>query len=213
MIWGLTMMGASRFVILVAVLALASPCGAQQCSDGIDNNANGLIDLTDWYCRDPADNDESSFHSAIPGDDGNAPASLDCWFDGNTGSGDDGCSIHACCDIDGACPADLEPALFDANQCSVSGQCAASCVPLTKPGCDCFGCCEICTPQNGCLNVFVNPAVSPTCTLESLGDPSSCKRCVQNPACLVPYVIFANGFEGAPPLAGSLADALGRATR
>ena len=204
---------AARILILLSLFALGGTCRAQQCNDGIDNNVNGLVDLTDWYCKSADDNDESSFHSSVAGDDLNTPAALDCWFDTNSGSGDDGCSIHACCDIDGACPADLLPAQFNANQCTPSGACVANCAPQTKPGCDCFGCCEICTPQNGCLNVFVNPVVSPACTIETLGDPASCRRCVQNAACLVPYVIFADGFEAPAAVAGSLAAAIERAMR
>jgi len=204
---------AARIALLLSLLALGGFCRAQQCSDGIDNNSNGLTDLTDWYCKAAADNDEGSFHSGVPGDDANSAASLDCWFDTNSGNGDDGCSMHACCDIDGACPSDLLPAQFNASQCTPSETCRGNCIPQTKPGCDCFGCCEICTTQNGCLNVFVNPVVSPACTIETLGDPSSCRRCVQDAACLVPYVVFADGFEVPQGMPGSLAAAIEHAMR
>ena len=185
---------------------------AQECSDGMDNNSNGFIDLADWYCKTWDDNDESSFHSGVSGDDANAPAALDCWFDTNSGSGDDGCSIHACCDLAGPCPAELDAAHFDAGSCSVSQQCVDSCAPLTRTACDCFGCCEICTGPAGCVDVFVNPVISPNCTLQTIGDPAACRRCVQNSTCLgPPKHIFMNGFDAAP--VGPLTEALRRATR
>ena len=192
-------MSAFSRCLIPFLMLFAAGAHAQQCADGIDNNGNNLVDLTDWYCKSAADNDESSFLSGLPGDNTNAPAALDCWFDTNSGSGDDGCSIHACCGIDGACPADLDPAHYDPAQCTPSAACVTNCLPQTKPGCDCFGCCEICTADNGCLDVFVNPAVSPVCTVETLGDTSKCRRCVQNAACVVFASIYADGFESAPP--------------
>jgi hypothetical protein len=200
-------------LLSIAVLLPSGVADAAQCDDLIDNNANGPVDLTDWYCKSPDDNDEGSFYSAVSGDDANAPAALDCWFDTDSGSGNDGCSIHACCGIDGACPQELDAAQFDPNQCVPSESCTANCQPLAKAGCDCFGCCEICTPETGCLDVFVNPVVSPSCSMENLGDPNSCRRCVQNTGCLNPARIFANGFEVAAPVVEPLARILERATR
>jgi hypothetical protein len=193
-----------------AVLLPPGVADASQCNDLVDNNSNGLIDLTDWYCKSADDNDEASFYSAIPGDDLNLPAALDCWFDTDSGSGNDGCSIHACCGIAGACPQELDAAHFDENQCTVSQACADNCRPLVKAGCDCFGCCQICTQETGCVDVFVNPAVSPSCSIENIGDPSLCRRCVQNNECLGLSRIFADGFEvPVEPLARGLE----RATR
>ncbi|HEY6941650.1 hypothetical protein [Dokdonella sp.] len=187
---------------LAGVLLWMAPvlAGATECSDGIDNDADGYVDMASWYCKVPADNDEGSFRSGVPGDDGNFPRALDTWFDTNTGAGDDGCSMHACCDIQGACPPDLDPSYFDPAQCQISQTCRDAALPLTRPGCDCFGCCEICEPGTGCVDVFVNPVVSPSCTLNVLGDASLCRRCVQNPGCVNPSRIFADGFEMQSPL-------------
>lgn len=200
---------------LVLFVGFSGPVAAQECNDGIDNNANGFYDLADFYCKSPDDDDESSFYSGVPGDDANLPAALDCWFDTNSGTGDDGCSIHACCGIDGPCPAELDAAHFDPGSCAASQQCASNCLPLAAPttlACDCFGCCEFCSGATGCVDVFVNPVVSPSCTLKSLGDPASCRRCVRNETCGgPPQHIFINGFETVP--AGSLTEALQRATR
>lgn len=192
-----------RSLLLGIAISMLTAPGAQatQCSDDIDNNSNGWIDLVDPYCKVADDNDESSFASGVPGDDNNAPHALDTWFDLDSGTGNDGCLIHACCMIDGSCPADLEPQLFDPGACTATQACVSFAQPLTKPGCDCFGCCEICTPgTSSCATVFVNPAVSPTCTLETIGDPAHCRACTQNPQCNVPSHIFRDGFEPMPVL-------------
>ena len=68
-----------------------------QCSDGIDNDGDGLIDSADPECTGPADNDESSFATGIPGDNMDA-CKQDCFFDGNSGMGDDGCQWQLECD-------------------------------------------------------------------------------------------------------------------
>ena len=187
--------------ILFATLFHA-PADAQggstyQCNDGIDNNGNGQVDMADPYCTSPwYDNDESSFKISIPGMVPNQPRSLDCWFDGDTGNGNDGCQIHACCDITGPCPADLQPQYFNPTQCQVSTTCRDTCAPLTKPGCDCFGCCQICAPGTSCIDVFINDAISPDCTLENLSDPAKCRRCVRHPDCNKSEdVIFEYSFE------------------
>ena len=44
----------------------------------------------------PVDNDEGSFATGIPGDNKDANKQ-DCFFDGNSGGGDDGCNQHVCC--------------------------------------------------------------------------------------------------------------------
>ncbi len=185
-------------VNLIAAIFLISPliATAQQCADGIDNNNNGRVDMADPYCRSPADNDESSFASGLPGDDINSASSLDCWFDGNSGSGDDGCSVHACCLIDGPCPANLSPQTYDPENCTVSQACIDACVPITKQDCDCFGCCNICPPGQSCTRVQVHPVISPTCTIDSLGDSSACQPCSGDPVCRVNSEgVFENGFE------------------
>jgi hypothetical protein len=169
--------------------------GAPQCSDCIDNDNDGKIDGFDPECTGPADNDESSFKTGIPGD--NIDATMqDCFFDGNSGAGDDGCNQHTCCllqakgTISGSetqLEADkreckrLAPKAdekkYDPAKCyqpfgntPVSPKCKMNCGPLTPPGCDCFGCCTICN-ENGCRDVLINPQVSPDCQSENITDP------------------------------------------
>ena len=71
--------------------------GVTQCNDGIDNDGDGKIDLADPECVSPLDNDESSFATGIPGDNVDA-CKQDCFFDGNSGMGDDGCQWELKCD-------------------------------------------------------------------------------------------------------------------
>ena len=73
------------------------PIGQAACSDGIDNDGDGLIDYNDPECVGPLDNDEGSFATGIPGDNVD-PCKQDCFFDGNSGLGDDGCEWQLKCD-------------------------------------------------------------------------------------------------------------------
>ena len=70
------------------------PARQPQCSDGIDNDGDGKIDYDDPECVGGLDNDESSFATGIPGDNVDA-CKQDCFFDGNSGMGDDGCDVAA----------------------------------------------------------------------------------------------------------------------
>lgn len=84
-------------------------CGghACQCSDGIDNDMDGLTDALDPECVSPYDDDEHSFATGIPGDNMGSMAAVECFFDGDSGRGNDsrcvvpnGCDCRGCCDVD-----------------------------------------------------------------------------------------------------------------
>src|SRR5262249_1555053 len=138
----------------------------------------------------PLDNDESSFKTGIPGDNVD-PVHQDCFFDGNSGSGNDGCNIHVCCLLGATTvamcpiganqynPADCPPPIRTKplSQLSID-----VCGKLTPPGCDCFGCCKICD-TTGCYTVETNPNTSPDCTGATLSDPTKCKPCMQVTSC------------------------------
>jgi hypothetical protein len=149
-----------------------------QCNNCIDDDGDGLIDGDDPECTGPLDDDESSFATGIPGDNID-PRWQDCFFDGNSGGGDDGCRLHTCCLLGatggGDCPVDRN---FDpATDCPVQSQrCIDFCAPLAPAGCDCFGCCTICH-DGSCHDVYINPAVAPDCDLDVLGDPTKCPSC------------------------------------
>lgn len=150
-----------------------------QCSNCIDDDEDGLIDGFDPHCISAADQDEFSFATGIPGDNRDEKKQ-DCFFDGNSGAGDDGCDIHVCCLLD-ECPPDLS-ADFDPDDCTPTQQCIDFCAPATPPGCDCFSCCTICNDAE-CRDVLVNPAVAPECDVDVLGDPSKCPTCTKSTEC------------------------------
>jgi hypothetical protein len=159
--------------------------GTTQCSDGIDNDGDGKIDLADPECVGPLDNDESSFATGIPGDNIDA-CKQDCFFDGNSGMGDDGCEWQLKCDpmsVDTKCPYDMQYAQQHTMECSVSASQTASCVSkcqkLVPNGCDCFGCCQI----PGAPNPI---RLAATCTAADFGDPTKCPPCTQVTQCSNP---------------------------
>jgi len=162
--------------------------GNTQCSDCIDNDMDGHIDGYDVECTGPADDDEGSFATGIPGDNQD-PKWQDCFFDGNSGAGDDHCRFHTCCLLNvtaGNCPVDQN---FDpATDCPDQTQaCIDFCAPLTPPGCDCFSCCTVCDPAtNVCRDIITNPAVAPNCDDAHILDPVACPSCTQNTQCGTP---------------------------
>jgi len=147
-----------------------TPIGDTQCSDGKDNDGDGLIDGFDPECTGPWDNDESTFATGIPGDNVD-PKWQDCFFDGNSGAGDDGCRYSTSC-LTGDLP------LTDKN-CKLSAECLKFCAPLTPNGCDCFGCCTIQAPGGDPVDVIA----ASTCSVDKLDDTKACPRCVKNTAC------------------------------
>jgi hypothetical protein len=149
--------------------------GDTQCTDGVDNDMDGFTDSTDVECVGPLDNDEGSFATGIPGDNSD-PCKQDCFFDGNSGAGDDGCNWDLKCDPlspgDPECPYDET-----FNNCpeGVSQKCLDFCGANTPNGCDCFGCCEIVLPD-ATVTVYLG---SPGCNDDTLTDPEICKPCTQ----------------------------------
>ena len=126
-----------------------SKVGITQCNDGIDNDGDGKIDLADPECTGPYDNDEGSFATGIPGDNMDA-CKQDCFFDGNSGMGDDGCLWQLQCDPlsnEPKCAYDPSFVSHHSAECSISDSqsqhCIDKCRPVTPNGCDCFGCCQV----------------------------------------------------------------------
>src|SRR5260221_3327524 len=129
--------------------------GGPQCSNCIDDDGDGFIDGFDPECTGPFDNDEATFATGIPGDNKD-PINQDCFFDGNSGAGNDGCNQHVCCLL-GAhnkaeCQADLvgivnqpiqEGNKYDVTKCFpplgsavIPQHCINVCCPLAPPGFD-----------------------------------------------------------------------------
>ena len=158
------------------------PIGSAQCSDGIDNDGDGKTDYNDPECVGPLDNDEGSFATGIPGDNMDA-CKQDCFFDGNSGAGDDGCDWQLKCDprsTNNKCPYDQQYAQSHTSECSLSAsqstKCINFCRRLVPNGCDCFGCCAV-------PGVATPIQLAATCTAADFNNPAKCPPCTQVTQC------------------------------
>ena len=164
-----------------------------QCSNCIDDDGDGLVDGFDPQCTGATDNDERSFATGIPGDNKDA-VEQDCFFDGDSGAGNDRCNIHVCCLLGARTKADctIGQQKYNPDSCPppigttpTSAACIAHCGKLAPPGCDCFGCCTICDPvAHTCQDILINPADGTGCAT----DPTKCLHCTKiadcgNPTC------------------------------
>ncbi len=156
------------------------PCEpqSQQCNNCVDDDEDGLADGDDPHCSGPLDEDEASFSTGIPGDNQD-PRKQDCFFDGNSG----GCQIHTCCLLPEPCDEETFGAYDPATDCALEASCIEECAPLTPPGCDCFGCCTVCTAgTSDCFDILINDAVSPSCSVDDLAS-DDCVKCEKSEEC------------------------------
>jgi hypothetical protein len=167
-----------------------------QCGDCIDNDGDGKIDAEDPDCLGPCDNTENSYYGGIPGQAGSA-CIVDCYFDQDSGSGNDDCHWNHQCDDHEAAP-NYYPEAWNGNQCaydanantpgtsmscdqmytSQSQACLDFCLPLTPNGCDCFGCCEL--PAGSGKFVWLGSEDgngNGSCDLGHVDDPTKCEPC------------------------------------
>jgi hypothetical protein len=121
-----------------------SDCAGQvlQCANCIDDDADGLVDEEDPDCLGPCDNAEDRLTLNVIGEA--QGCQQDCFFDENSGQGDDSCRWDVRCYMGSggnACP--FNSAMVGSASCpnSQNGACTSSCLPITPNGCDCFGCC------------------------------------------------------------------------
>lgn len=165
--------GSSPFAINDAgqVLCGTGPCA---CSDGLDQDTDGLIDLADPECVSAWDNDEATFATGISGDNRD-DACQDCFFDGNSGSGNDGCRIPSSCLTAG----NPSSGQGSCNSCTASAQCKNFCQAYTPNGCDCFGCCGV---QLG-SNIVKNVLLSAGCSIDG-NNLTGCMECVPSVSCV-----------------------------
>jgi hypothetical protein len=147
-------------------------CGtaACACANGIDDDGDGKTDGFDEECTGGIDDDEGTFSTGIPGDNSD-PKWQDCFFDGNSGAGDDHCRYHADCLTGDKSASDPD--------CTVSSECRDFCQARTPNGCDCFGCCTVQLDDTSSVSVFIGEA----CSLENLADEAACPRCQPSAAC------------------------------
>jgi hypothetical protein len=180
-------------------------CQAQiyQCGDLQDNDGDGLLDNQDPDCLGPCDNTEDSYYSGIPGGDG-AACIVDCYFDNDSGPGNDNCYWNHKCDAHEMAP-NYYPEPDNGVQCAhdtsantpgtplsceqlndmQSDTCHKICDPITPNGCDCFGCCEL--PAGSGKFVWLGSKDKngvPSCSIPGLDDPDKCHPCQPVDACL-----------------------------
>ncbi len=157
-------------------------CGNTACTNCIDDDNDGLVDWKDPDCTGPLDNDEATFATGIPGDNVD-PCKQDCFFDGNSGSGDDRCLFDVSCDpkSPGAPKCPYDPKTKNCGD-PTSEACKAKCLGLVPNGCDCFGCCVVPSPTGGTVAI----KLVPTCTFAKADDPSVCPPCTQVADCTRP---------------------------
>jgi len=159
------------------------------CGDTIDNDGDGLTDWQDPDCLGPCDNSENGLNLDIPGGDGPA-CTVDCYWDSNSGSGNDGCYWNHSCDQlspeGDACKFDLGANTPGTNlSCEQllnqqPATCLEVCPKLVPNGCDCFGCCVLYKGGKEYGPVWLgteDASGNYTCTLDKLGAPD------QNTAC------------------------------
>jgi len=159
---------------------LAADGTSPQCANCKDDDGDGLVDWLDPECAGPLDNDEKTFGTGIPGDNVDA-CKQDCFFDGNSGAGDDKCEWNLKCDPKNTSPSAECP--YDPNykNCPATqvDACVKFCAKLTPNGCDCFGCCSITKPDGSTVDV----KLSSTCSIADVNDPNKCQPCTKNTAC------------------------------
>jgi hypothetical protein len=151
------------------VLCNGVPCA---CSDGLDNDNDGVRDLNDPECVSTWDNDEGSLATGISGDNRDE-ACQDCFFDGNSGSGNDGCRLPTGCLLEG-----ISDGQGSCNKCEQSEQCKNFCQAYTPNGCDCFGCCDI--PVGGAIKHVL---LSAGCDIKGT-TLEGCTECVPSTTCV-----------------------------
>src|SRR5690349_20572194 len=167
------------------------------CGNCLDDDGDGLIDMDDPDCLGPCHNSGEMFFGNIPGQNkGNCIQ--DCYFDQDSGGGNDDCAwSHQCdalsvapnfppagtvaCEYD---PSTVVPHAGGPGDCSTleasqSAQCASSCGPLTPNGCDCFGCCEVPGAPTPIWMGSIDASGNPTCDLAHVADPLKCRPCTQ----------------------------------
>jgi hypothetical protein len=152
--------------------------GNTQCTDGNDNDGDGATDSGDPECTGPLDDREDSFATGIPGDNSDT-CKQDCWFDGDSGSGNDGCLWDLACDPV-AGPAYECGAVPGGGRCDdpQSIRCVDFCSRFTPNGCDCFGCCDVYV--DGTAHTIL---LNPQCTTEVISDASKCVPCTKVDSC------------------------------
>lgn len=178
------------------------PCEGRvlACGDCLDNDGDGPIDAQDLECLGACDDDEESLHTGIPGQN-QALCRMDCFFDGDSGGGNDGCIWDHRCDPlsigpdyppSGQPMCEFDPTITvgtqscDEARAMQSDVCQLACLEQTPDGCDCFGCCELPARSGNFVWVGKELGGSGSCEIAMAGDPASCPPCTPVPGCQNP---------------------------
>jgi hypothetical protein len=164
-------------------------CGSvQACGNCSDDDRDGLVDAADPDCLGPCDDNEAELFTGIVvrvGDE----CTMDCYFDGNNGAGDDRCTRDFTCDEKSIAPSfpptGREACAYDPRPDCASAQserCLQNC--LTPNGCDCFGCCELPAGTRNFVWLGAENIDSGRCRLDLGQDPRACPPCTPDPSCL-----------------------------
>jgi hypothetical protein len=153
--------------------ATPARCGmsACACDDGVDNDGDGLIDGLDPECTGAFDEDEASFATGKPP---KSKKCRDCFWDEDTGNGNDSCRYPSECLL-GEAPSGNG----SCGSCEVPQKCVDTCKARTPSGCDCFGCCEVSLRDGSKVAI----ELSENCSLDTIDDPEKCPRCTQSFQC------------------------------
>ena len=198
---GLDTGGASGSAGLATHVCQKQSCQGKfyECGDCIDNDGDQLKDSDDPECTGPCDNSENSYYGGIPGQN-NAPCRQDCYFDQDTGSGNDECYWSHECDErsiapdyppsgDARCAYQPNDTIPGSNSscaglsAAQSSTCLDTCLPITPNGCDCFGCCELPAASNHFVWIGSSAQNVGTCDAAHVDDPSACHPCTPVPSC------------------------------
>ena len=173
-----------------------------KCGNCIDDDGDGLTDSGDPECTGPCDNTEDSYFGGIPGQN-NAPCRSDCYFDQDTGSGDDHCYWSQTCDPLAIAP-DYPPSgdthcAYDPTAkipgtsatCAELAQtqeseCESACGPLTPNGCDSFGCCELPAGSGKFVWLGSTDRNVGSCNEDTVDDAAACHPCTPVPSAFNP---------------------------
>ncbi len=171
-----------------------------ECGDCVDNDGDlGVDTISDLECFGPCDNNEDGFKGEIPGQNA-APCKQDCYFDGDSGAGNDDCYWNHACDplsVAPSYPPEGDKCEYDPNtspgggmtctqaQQTQSQMCLDVCGPLIPNGCDCFGCCEV---PSLSYSIWLGSEVNKvgSCTTQDLANPQLCKPCTIVTGCFNP---------------------------
>ncbi len=166
-----------------------------QCGNCHDDDGDGVADGLDADCLGPCDDDESDLGAGLT-TPGAAPCRQDCYFDGDSGAGNDRCEWSHACDplsvAPGYPPSGDARCAYEAQAKPMGVDCAAleqqqeptcldACLALVPNGCDCFGCCEL--PGRSGNFYFVGGAEGGGCQLDALDDAARCPPCTPVDSC------------------------------